>query len=132
MTRSMATREPTGVESTTHTPDILKRAKHLLGLGQVAAARAILQRALREHPTDHTLRNLLQVISPGRVESKKVKYQDRTRELNWIAKNKAKYPEQWVALVGDSAIGIEATLTALLDVIQKQVPQEMPLIHHLD
>ena len=106
--------------------------KHLLGQGHVVTAREILQRALRQYPTDARLLNLYQAVSPGNVVRRDVRYSDRTSEMAWIQANRSHYRGKWVALLGEKVIAVGDSLKAVFRIVQEQQLEETPLIHHLD
>jgi hypothetical protein len=110
----------------------LMYAKHLLGQGRVAMARALLQRLLLHYPTDDKLLNLYRAVSPGKVVRNDVRYSDRTLEMDWIQANRSFHRGKWVALLGGKVIGIGDDLKTVLRMVQEKQLRETPLIHRLD
>jgi len=98
----------------------------------VVTAREILQRALRQYPTNERLLSLYQAVSPGKVVRRDVRYSDRTSEISWIKANRSHYRGKWVALLGEKVIAVGDSLKAVLRIVQERQLEETPLLHHLD
>jgi hypothetical protein len=112
--------------------EVRERARHMLGLGQMKAARELVQQALQQHPTHEGLLHMWDVIRPGEVKRIDKRYGNLKSEMEWIKNNRGKYPGKWVALVGDEAIGIEDNLKTLFEKVQERKSKDdTPLFHRM-
>jgi hypothetical protein len=111
--------------------EVRERARHMLGLGQMKAARELVQQALQQHPTHEGLLHMWDVIRPGEVRVIKRQYKNRGLERIWIRENRDRYQGKWVALIDDNPLAIEDDLGTLLEKVQEQNPEQIPLIHKL-
>src|SRR5262245_31336418 len=124
--------EPVIEQQETELNQVIEQVKDLLGYGRLKAARELLERALRQYPTNERLLKLHWAVSPGKVERVDVRYSDRGEEVAWIKANQAKYKGKWVVLLGNRVLGMGNDLKTAMRMAKEQQYKGLPLIHLLE
>jgi hypothetical protein len=107
--------------------------RDLIEKDQVAAARRLVEEALRESPSDPELSQWQKLLAPPIVRTSAVTdVADRELDYRWIDEQSKAYSGQWVALLSGELIAHAPTLKELLAALETSPPAAMPLALRID
>ncbi len=106
----------------------------LLENENVAAARHLIEVALREGAMTPALEKWRQVLAPPRFLGSKPgpSGPDRSREAHWLAERAQAHRGQWVAIEGDRLLAASESLKDLKARLAEIDPPPRPLLHWVE
>lgn len=99
---------------------------------RVAAARKLVEEALRTSPNDPTLLSWKEILAPGRVFGRRPVNLEDAAEHQWFTSHAGHYRGQWVAVLGEELLAHAPTLQELSTKLKKLAPRSLPVVHHIE
>jgi hypothetical protein len=110
--------------------EMLTRLRYLLEEGAVAEARALIHEAQQRWPDAPQVQRWARLLEPPQARIHKgTQRQQRSQEYAWLRDHAHAYPAQWLAVLGDTLIAVDADLARVLEISRKTGHAQEVLLH---